>query len=79
MGGPEISNHNLQIGSSAKPSIPADISSDAQNFLAKTFELDYEARPSAQELLLHPWLAAKKSKGHNTKMATTPVSVEVAA
>lgn len=49
-----------QIGSSAKPIIPSDISSDAQDFLQKTFDLDYDARPSAAELLQHPWVAVKK-------------------
>ena len=42
---------------SAKPTIPADISTDAENFLQLTFELDHEKRPSAAELLKHPWLA----------------------
>ncbi|KAJ7285793.1 ste11-like protein [Mycena rebaudengoi] len=36
-----------------------DISSDAQDFLQRTFELDTEARPSAQELLQHAWVSKK--------------------
>ncbi|KAF9075260.1 hypothetical protein BDP27DRAFT_1315780 [Rhodocollybia butyracea] len=46
----------FKIGSSAKPTIPSDISSDAHDFLARTFDLDYEARPSASELLQHPFI-----------------------
>lgn len=41
---------------SSKPTIPADISSEAENFLQKTFELNHETRPSAAELLKHPWI-----------------------
>ncbi|EJD53011.1 Pkinase-domain-containing protein [Auricularia subglabra TFB-10046 SS5] len=58
----------FKIGQSAKPSTPEDISSDAEDFLTKTFEIDYQARPSAAELLLDPWIikdpanpASKKS------------------
>jgi len=47
----------FKIGSSAKPTIPADISTEAENFLQLTFELNHEARPSAAELLKHPWIA----------------------
>lgn len=47
----------FKLGMSAKPTIPADISADAENFLQLTFELDHEKRPSAAELLKHPWLA----------------------
>lgn len=42
---------------SAKPTIPADISSEAESFLQLTFELDHEKRPSAAGLLKHPWIA----------------------
>jgi len=51
----------FKIGSSARPTIPSDISSDAQDFLKKTFEINHEARPSASELLLHPWVDTKLS------------------
>ncbi|KAJ7928794.1 hypothetical protein B0H13DRAFT_1966209 [Mycena leptocephala] len=43
-----------------KPTIPSDISSDAQDFLMRTFELDHQARPSAAELLLHAWVDKKQ-------------------
>ncbi|KAF8077912.1 ste11-like protein [Lyophyllum atratum] len=52
----------FKIGSSAKPTIPSDISVEAQDFLRLTFELDHEARPSATELLQHLWIS-KKTKG----------------
>jgi len=57
-----------QIGSSAKPTIPSDISSDAQNFLQLTFETNHEARPSAPELSQHPWIAQKPTKRTNLEV-----------
>ncbi|OBZ75595.1 Protein kinase byr2 [Grifola frondosa] len=51
----------FKIGSSAKPTIPADISPEAVSFLQLTFELNHEARPSAAELLKHPWVANQPS------------------
>ncbi|KAH9926195.1 uncharacterized protein B0H18DRAFT_876670 [Fomitopsis serialis] len=48
----------------AKPTIPADISPEAENFLQLTFELNHEARPSAAELLKHPWVANQSLLGH---------------
>ncbi|KAJ7172449.1 ste11-like protein [Mycena filopes] len=53
----------FKIGSSAKPEIPSDISSDAQDFLKLTFELNHEARPSAVELLQHQWVGKKPVVG----------------
>ncbi|KAF5365591.1 hypothetical protein D9758_003321 [Tetrapyrgos nigripes] len=49
----------FKIGSSAKPTIPSDISSEAQDFLTRTFEIDHGARPSAPELLQHPFIPRK--------------------
>ncbi|KAJ4487916.1 ste11-like protein [Lentinula aciculospora] len=49
----------FKIGSSAKPTIPSDISSEAHDFLTRTFDVDYEARPSASELLQHPFITRK--------------------
>ncbi|CAO1603923.1 ATP binding [Xanthoria calcicola] len=43
-------------GSSAKPTTPDNISEEGKAFLNKTFEIDHEKRPSADELLLHPFL-----------------------
>lgn len=45
-----------QIGSLAKPSMPDEISPEAVDFLTKTFELDHNMRPSAEELLQHPFI-----------------------
>ncbi|KAF9454523.1 Pkinase-domain-containing protein [Macrolepiota fuliginosa MF-IS2] len=46
----------FKIGSSAKPTMPSDISSEAVDFLEKTFEVDQKARPSAPELSEHPFV-----------------------
>ncbi|KAF4615438.1 hypothetical protein D9613_003091 [Agrocybe pediades] len=52
----------FKIGSMARPTIPSDISAEAQDFLKKTFEINHEARPSAIELLQHPWIAVQNPK-----------------
>lgn len=49
----------FKIGMSSKPAIPADISPEAEDFLQLTFELNHEKRPSATELLKHPWVASQ--------------------
>jgi len=46
----------FKIGSSAKPTIPSDISAEADKFLQLTFELNHEARPDALDLLQHVWI-----------------------
>ncbi|MCJ1466785.1 ATP binding [Pseudocyphellaria aurata] len=47
----------FQIGnSSAKPSTPENASEEGQAFLKQTFEIDHEKRPSADELMLSPFL-----------------------
>jgi mitogen-activated protein kinase kinase kinase len=65
----------FKIGSSAKPAIPSDISTDAQDFLQRTFELDQEARPSAAELLQHAWIGKKPAVGKKGQAPTTMVEV----
>jgi mitogen-activated protein kinase kinase kinase len=45
-----------QIGSSGKPDFPPDITTDAEDFLNKTLELDHIKRPSAAECLSHPFI-----------------------
>jgi mitogen-activated protein kinase kinase kinase len=71
---------HTQIGSSAKPTIPSDVSGEAQDFLRHTFEVNHEDRPDAKELLLHPWVAKKPGqsplKAQGLKMAN--VSSEAA-
>ena len=47
----------FQIGnSSAKPNTPDHASEEGKTFLRQTFEIDHEKRPSADELLLSPFL-----------------------
>ncbi|KAI9826929.1 MAG: ATP binding [Thelocarpon impressellum] len=47
----------FKIGNSkASPNLPEQASDEAQTFLAQTFELDHNKRPSADELLLSPFL-----------------------
>jgi mitogen-activated protein kinase kinase kinase len=53
----------LQIGSMAKPATPSDISPEAADFLRMTFEIDHNARPTASELLQHPFIAPKPGSG----------------
>ncbi|KAJ7489129.1 kinase-like domain-containing protein [Mycena latifolia] len=48
----------------ARPSIPADLSSYAEEFLRQTFKL-YSERPSAAELLEHPWMRASARQASN--------------
>ncbi|MCJ1388330.1 ATP binding [Xylographa bjoerkii] len=43
-------------GSGAKPSTPENASEEGKTFLKQTFEIDHEKRPSADELLLSPFL-----------------------
>ncbi|CAI4046942.1 hypothetical protein SKDZ_12G3900 [Saccharomyces kudriavzevii ZP591] len=48
----------FKIGTNTTPEIPSWATSEGKNFLRKAFELDYEYRPTALELLQHPWLDA---------------------
>ncbi|MCJ1476933.1 ATP binding [Lambiella insularis] len=43
-------------GSGAKPTTPENASEEGKAFLKQTFEIDHEKRPSADELLLSPFL-----------------------
>ncbi|EGO21459.1 hypothetical protein SERLADRAFT_440721 [Serpula lacrymans var. lacrymans S7.9] len=47
----------FEIGRISKPSIPSNISADAQDFLRRTFEVNHEARLGEEELLQHPWFS----------------------
>lgn len=55
----------------AKPAIPSDISPEAEDFLQRTFEVNHEKRPSASELINHPWIVKGPSKVATTKTKTT--------
>lgn len=46
----------FKIGSYTAPNIPENISEEAKDFLKCTFKLNHEERPSAKELLDHPFL-----------------------
>ncbi|KAK7403851.1 ATP binding [Neonectria punicea] len=43
-------------GGKASPTIPEHASEDAKSFLAQTFEMDHNLRPSADDLMLSPFL-----------------------
>jgi mitogen-activated protein kinase kinase kinase len=43
-------------GSGAKPSTPENASEEGKEFLRRTFEIDYELRPTARELMGHEFL-----------------------
>ncbi|MCJ1445350.1 MAG: ATP binding [Stictis urceolatum] len=49
----------FRIGGSAKPDTPDSASETAKAFLSQTFEVDFEKRPAAGELLKSPFLASK--------------------
>jgi mitogen-activated protein kinase kinase kinase len=72
---PQISD--IQIGTSCTPDIPEHGSEDAKDFLGKTFELDHHNRPSASELMDHPFLGnlideKSKSDQSSSSVPTTP-------
>ncbi|OBZ81184.1 Serine/threonine-protein kinase STE11, partial [Choanephora cucurbitarum] len=46
----------FQIGCATSPNIPPNISEEAQDFLRCTFRQDHKERPSAEELLQHPFV-----------------------
>ncbi|GAA5947906.1 hypothetical protein JCM3765_007023 [Sporobolomyces pararoseus] len=46
----------FRIGSSGRPTVPDDISNEADDFLEQTFEIEHTARPSARELLSHAFI-----------------------
>lgn len=46
----------FKIGTDVTPEIPSWAQGQSEDFLMKTFDLDYKSRPSAIELLQHPWL-----------------------
>ncbi|KZF22538.1 Pkinase-domain-containing protein [Xylona heveae TC161] len=45
-------------GGTASPTLPEEASDEGKEFLSRTFELDFEKRPSAEELLVSPFLNA---------------------
>ncbi|CAE6459585.1 unnamed protein product [Rhizoctonia solani] len=63
----------FKIGSLARPTIPPDISSEAEDFLNKTFELDFNIRPTAAELVKHPWVQPETDGDTSEANPDTPV------
>jgi len=63
---------------SCSPDIPQQSSDDAKDFLAKTFELDHHNRPSAAELVDHPFLQImdEKSKSDQSSVPSTPTKAK---
>ncbi|KZT58963.1 Pkinase-domain-containing protein [Calocera cornea HHB12733] len=49
-----------KIGTKVKPTFPSDISANALDFLNKTLDPDPSNRPSAEELLQHPFVLGPK-------------------
>ncbi|QBM86993.1 mitogen-activated protein kinase kinase kinase [Metschnikowia aff. pulcherrima] len=47
----------FKIGTHTRPEVPKWCTTEGQEFLTKTFEFDYEKRPSAVDLLAEPFLA----------------------
>ncbi|KAI9837477.1 MAG: hypothetical protein M1819_007125 [Sarea resinae] len=45
-------------GGTATPTLPDEASEEGREFLGRTFELDYEKRPTAEELLSSPFMNA---------------------
>ncbi|KAG8901078.1 ATP binding [Tulasnella sp. 403] len=56
-GGIKISDFG--ISKKMEDDTPPDISAEAEDFLNKTFETEHTARPSAADLLQHPWVASQ--------------------
>ncbi|WWD00301.1 hypothetical protein V866_007212 [Kwoniella sp. B9012] len=56
----------FRIGSQTPvPEIPPEISPEAADFLRQTFEIDHNARPTAAQLLEHPFIALPKNARTN--------------
>ncbi|KAM0791161.1 hypothetical protein ACM66B_005645 [Microbotryomycetes sp. NB124-2] len=55
----------FRIGQSVVPTIPDDISNDAEQFLDETFLIDHDARPSATDLLKHAFVSSTTSGGES--------------
>ena len=49
----------MQIGQFSRPEIPTDITPEATDMLLKSLELKHEARPTASDLLVHPFITAR--------------------
>lgn len=48
------------------PPIPGEVSAECQDFIRRCLTREYAERPTAQDLLAHPWLAAAPKAGPMT-------------
>lgn len=62
-----------------RPANPSDISSDAADFLNRTFEINHDARPTAAELLEHPFIAGSSSSQGTISLEQASATLEAAA
>ncbi|KAA8898939.1 hypothetical protein TRICI_006433 [Trichomonascus ciferrii] len=46
----------FRLGNSGAPTVPPDCTDDAKDFLQQTFAVDHTKRPTAEELLKHPFM-----------------------
>jgi len=52
----------FRIVEEGRPPLPSNLPKDCINFLEKCFKIKVERRPSATELLQHPWLKSKSQE-----------------
>lgn len=69
----------FQIGSMVRPANPSDISSEAADFLNRTFEIDHDARPTAAELLQHPFIAGSGQRQISMQQASATLEAAAAS
>ncbi|GJN90646.1 hypothetical protein Rhopal_003658-T1 [Rhodotorula paludigena] len=75
----------FRIGSSSRPTVPDDISNDADDFLDQTFEIEHMDRPSARELLQHAfirdpdaWMASQQTPTRATFLQQAGAAADAA-
>lgn len=62
-----------------RPANPSDISSEAADFLDSTFEINHDARPTAAQLLDHPFIAGGSSFQGGISLEQASATLEAAA
>ncbi|KAK8846738.1 hypothetical protein IAR55_005825 [Kwoniella newhampshirensis] len=67
----------FRIGSLARPNTPSDISPEAADLLKGTFEIDHNARPTAAQLLNHPFIAIRDRRGSSVPTHGSNSSISV--
>lgn len=56
------------------PPMPIELSSEGQDFVKRCLTRDYELRPSATDLITHPWLTIEKSSSNEEQPQMTTQS-----